>query len=62
VVKIYGFRRRSKKIKQDLENLLEEVNAGEFGDFSNHKYPAPKIALADKLLQLRTNVIDGKYD
>lgn len=46
----------------DILNLLEEAKAGEFGDFTNEKYPAPKMALAEQLLQLRQNVIDGRYD
>jgi hypothetical protein len=46
----------------DLEILLDEAKSGEFGDFSNNKYPTPKITLAEKLLELRQNVIDGKYD
>jgi len=46
----------------DLKELLEEAEAGEFGDFTNNKYPAPKMALAEKLYCLRQNVINGKYD
>jgi len=49
-------------LADDLKELLAEVDAGEFGDFSNDKYPAPKIALAEKLHDLRQNVINGKYD
>lgn len=52
----------NKKLIKDLEELLEEAKAGEFGDFTNEKYPAPKVALADKLNQLRQNVISGRYD
>lgn len=51
-----------KVLVKDLENLLEEAKTGEFGDFTNKKYPAPKIALAEKFNQLRENVINGKYD
>lgn len=46
----------------DLEILLEEAKDGEFGDFSNRKYAAPKVALAARLHELRENVINGKYD
>lgn len=46
----------------DLKKLLAEVEAGEFGDFSNNKYPAPKSALVQKFVDLRNNVISGKYD
>jgi len=47
---------------KDLEELLDEAKNGEFGDFANQKYPAPKIALAQKFFELRENVINGKYD
>ena len=47
---------------KDLEELLAEVKVGEFGDFTNKKYPAPKVALREKLLELSENVIKGKYD
>jgi len=47
---------------QDLKELLLEAEMGEFGDWSNNKYDAPKVALADKLHTLRQNVINGKYD
>lgn len=46
----------------DLEILLQEAKDGEFGDFTNNKYPAPKMALANRLNELRENVINGKYD
>ena len=46
----------------DLELLLKEAKEGEFGDFTNNKYPAPKMALAERLLELRNNVISGRYD
>lgn len=47
---------------EDLKALLAEAEAGEFGDFSNQKYPAPKVALRGKLLELSDNVVSGKYD
>ena len=46
----------------DLRELLQEVENGEFGDFTNDKYPTPKITLAQKFHELRQNVINGKYD
>lgn len=49
-------------LKQDLEELLEEVKNGEFGDLSNDKYSAPKTELIEKFRQLSKNVIEGKYD
>lgn len=47
---------------EDLKALLKEAQNGEFGDFTNRKYPAPKITLRTKLLELAQNVVDGKYD
>ena len=49
-------------LKEDLEELLAEVVAGEFGDFTNEKYPAPKIELRRKLLKMADNVLNGEYD
>lgn len=47
---------------KDLEELLAEAKAGEFGDFSNEKYATPKITLRNKLLALAENVVKGNYD
>lgn len=47
---------------EDLELLLIDAKLGEFGDFTSEKYTFPKIALADKLYELRQNVTNGKYD
>lgn len=47
---------------QDLQELLTEAMKGEFGDFTNKKHDAPKIALRFKLLELADNVMYGKYD
>jgi len=47
---------------EDLEGLLEEAKAGEFGDFTNKKYAAPKMELRAALLALAENVVEGKYD
>lgn len=52
----------TKILIEDLKELLVEAEAGEFGDFTNEKYAAPKMALAEKLNNLRENVIKGKYD
>jgi len=51
-----------KELVKDLKNLLEEVENGEFGDFSNNKYVTPKMELRKKFLELAQNVIEGKYD
>lgn len=47
---------------EDIDSLLQDAKEGEFGDFTNKKYPAPKIALVSKLQQLIDNVKNGKYD
>lgn len=49
-------------LHDDVSNLLYEIKKGEYGDFTNDKYPAPKMALAQKFQELRDNVIAGKYD
>jgi len=49
-------------LQKDLEELLHEVRSGEFGDFTNNKYPAPKVELVNKLIDLQENVMRGKYD
>ena len=46
----------------DLKELLLDAEAGQFGDFSNDKYPAPKLELMAQLQTLRDNVMKGKYD
>lgn len=45
-----------------LEKLLAEAKAGEFGDFTNNKYPAPKIELRNQFLKLADNVVNGAFD
>ena len=46
----------------DLETLSAEARAGEFGDFTNNTYAAPKIALREKFLEMAEAVVTGKYD
>lgn len=52
----------SKKLVEDIKELLAEAESGEFGDFTNEKYATPKMALAQKLHEMRESVINGKYD
>ena len=47
---------------KDLEEILADAKAGQFGKFTNDRYPAPKLELAAQLLEMRDNVIKGKYD
>ena len=49
-------------LAQDLKELLTEIENGEFGDFTSSKYATPKMELAKRFLELRENVINGKYD
>jgi hypothetical protein len=51
-----------KELIVDLESLLAEAKAGEFGDFTNEKYATPKVELRNKFLALAKNVENGKYD
>ncbi len=46
----------------DLSILLKEANDYSFHDYKNEKYPAPKVALGERLMEIRQNMIDGKYD
>ncbi len=46
----------------DLRAIIADAEAREFHDFNNTKYAAPKMALAAALLELRQNVMSGKYD
>lgn len=46
----------------DLFALYAEALEGEFHDFENRKYPAPKVELVNKLNDLATKVKEGKYD
>lgn len=46
----------------DLEEILGEAKAGEFGDFTSDKYDAPKMALMASLEKMMNNVMNGKYD
>lgn len=46
----------------DLSILLKEASDFEFHDYKNEKYPAPKVALGNRLMEIRQNMIDGKYD
>jgi hypothetical protein len=47
---------------EDISELLEEVKEYQFHDFGNSRYPAPKMALVEKLEEIRNNVIQGLYD
>ena len=53
--------------RPELAYLMKEALAGEFHDFLNNKYPAPKMALVQKLEQhglkeLVEEVKNGEYD
>jgi hypothetical protein len=49
-------------LHDDVSRLLFEIKNGEFGDFTNEKYAAPKMELAKIFYQLYQNTIDGRYD
>lgn len=46
----------------DLKELLAEAEAGEFGDFTNKRYAAPKMQLRAKFLAMAEDVVSGRYD
>lgn len=46
----------------DITALYKEALAGQFHDFRNTDYPAPKMELVRKLNNLITNTKNGKYD
>lgn len=50
------------KLIVDLKQLLNEAEDREFHDFENTNYPAPKVALYQKLMSLAQRVKDGEYD
>jgi len=52
----------SQKLVADLEDMLTEAKAGEYGDFTNNKYAAPKMALVNQLDAMREKAINGEYD
>ncbi len=47
---------------KDIERIQIEAMNGEFHDFKNQKYPAPKMALINIFSQMIINVKEGKYD
>lgn len=49
-------------LHDDVSSLLYEIKKGEFGDFTNEKYPAPKIELVNQFMKLAENTKNGKYD
>lgn len=52
----------TKILIEDLKAIIREAEEGEFGDFTNNKYAAPKIALVEKLIEIQNNTKNGKYD
>jgi hypothetical protein len=50
------------KLMQDLTDVWKDAYDYQYHDFKNKRYPAPKVALRNRLLQLADNVVNGKYD
>ena len=46
----------------DIKKLLEEVENGDFGGFSDSKYKCPKTALSNRFYKLRNSITEGKYN
>lgn len=47
---------------EDIKSLLKDAENGEFGDFTNKKYAAPKLKLKEVLDEMSKSVVGGKYD
>ena len=45
-----------------LEAIKDDAVKGEFGDFTNNKYPAPKMELVAQLENIIKNTKNGLYD
>lgn len=60
-IKEVGIEKGQISLTEDLKLLLAEAYAGEFGDWSNTKYFAPKVELVNKFEELIKNVKTGKY-
>jgi len=50
------------KLVNDITELLTSATDFQYHDFKNSIYPAPKLALVQKLEWLIKNVKSGKYD
>lgn len=50
------------KLMTDLADVVKDAHEYQYHDYKNKKYPAPKVALRNRLLQLAENVVNGKYD
>jgi len=49
-------------LESDIMDLLSRISAFDYHDFKNTTFPAPKLALIQKLEWLIKNVKEGKYD
>jgi hypothetical protein len=47
---------------RDIKTLLSDAEDYQLHDFQNSRYPAPKMALYNKLNALAANVKEGIYD
>lgn len=54
--------RGHRRLVADITELLREAEAGEFHDFRNEKYAAPKLALHQRLHELDQKMQAGEYD
>ena len=50
------------KLVDDLQELYDLAKAGEFSDFSNKQFSAPKIELVKRLDNIIKKTVDGEYD
>lgn len=52
----------SELLEAHLQAFLDEAKEGQFHDFKNEKYPAPKMELVAQLENIIKNVKSGLYD
>lgn len=50
------------KLMQDLTDLWKDAFEYQYHDFKNTKYAAPKMALKNRLEQIISLAVNGKYD
>jgi len=50
------------KLVTELRSLLKEAENFNFHDFKGKEYPAPKMALSNRVRVLRRDILQGVYD
>lgn len=50
------------KLIDELRELYQLANAGEFSDFDNTMFATPKMELVKRLENIKQNAMKGEYD